>query len=120
MPVKSSPSDRHSEEAYLLDMLESAQHIMRYMEGVAIEEFFADSEKRDAVTLRLSMIGEAARHVTKETEAALASIPFKDIRAMRNRITRDYGRVDCRILWQVTQEDVAPLVAALEARMRGA
>ena len=44
MPAKSSPSDSHSQEAYLHDMLESAQHVMRYMEAVTFEEFRADSE----------------------------------------------------------------------------
>ncbi len=117
MPAKSSPSDSHSQEAYLHDMLESAEHVMRYMEAVTFEEFWADSEKRDAVTLRLSVIGEAARHVTKEVEVAMPSIPFKDIRGMRNRITHDYGRVDFRIVWQVTQENIAPLVASLKAHL---
>ncbi len=88
------------------------------MEGVSFEGFWADSEKQHAVTMRHSVIGEAARHVTKEIEAQLPSIPFKDIRGMRNQITHDYGRVDSRIVWQVTQESIAPLAAALETRMR--
>lgn len=118
MPAKSSRSDGRSQDAYLHDMLESAQHVMRYMDGVSFEGFCADSEKHDAVTMRLSVIGEAARHVTKDVEAQLPSIPFKDIRGMCNCITHEYGRVDYRIVRQVTQESIVPLVVALEARMR--
>ena len=114
MPEKSSHSDGRGQEAYLYDMLESAQHVARYMKGVTFEDFWADEEKRDAVSMRLSVIGEAARHITKETEARLPAIPFKDIRGMRNRITHDYGRVNFRIVWEVTQENIGPLVAALE------
>jgi uncharacterized protein with HEPN domain len=33
---------------------------------------------------------------------------------MRNRITHDYGHVDFRIVWEVTKEHIAPLIAALE------
>ena len=84
------------------------------MEGVTFEDFLADSEKRDAVSMRLSVIGDAARHITKETEVRLPAIPFKDIRGMRNRITHDYGHVDFRIVWEVTKEHIAPLIAALE------
>ena len=114
MPAKSSPSERHSQDAWLHDMLESAQHVLRYVKGVFFEDFGANSEKRDAVALRLSVIGEAARHITKATETALPTIPFKQIRDMRNRITHDYGQVDFRIVWEVAQQDIARLVVALE------
>ena len=114
MLAKFSHSDSRAQDAYLHDMLDSAQHVRRYMEGVTFEDFMADGEKRDAVSMRLSVIGEAARHITKETEVRLPVIPFKDVRGMRNRITHDYGRVDFHIVWEVTQKNIAPLIAALE------
>lgn len=115
MPAKSSAAkdDRHSQDAYLHDMLESAQYVQRYMEGVDFDVFWNDSEKRDAVAMRLSVIGESARHLTSETEAKFKSIPFKDIRGMSNRIAHEYGRVDYTVVWTVTQEDVGPLVIPL-------
>jgi uncharacterized protein with HEPN domain len=61
------------------------------------------------------VIGEAAYKIDKTTEAALPQIPFKSIRGMRNRIAHDYGAVDFMIVWEVTQKDIAPLIAALEA-----
>lgn len=118
MPAKSSHSDARAQLACLHDMLESAGHIARYMDGVTFDAFWEDSEKRDAVAMRLSVIGEAARHITKETEGKLAAsgpgLPFKDIRGMRNRIAHDYGRVDYRVVWQVTQESIPSLVAVIE------
>jgi uncharacterized protein with HEPN domain len=114
MPAKSSLSNSHSQEAYLQDVLESAQLVLRYMAGVTFDAFWDDGEKRDAVSMRLSVIGEAARHLTKDTEAQLQEVPFKDIRGMRNRIAHDYGRVDYRIVWEVTQKDILPLVTAVE------
>ena len=117
MRKKSSPSDRHSQAAHLHDMLESAESVARYMSGVTFEQFWNDCEKRDAVALRLSMIGEAARHVADKTAAALPAVPFKAIRGMRNRITHDYGAIDFRIIWEVTQQDIAPLVAELSLHL---
>lgn len=114
MPAKSSASDHHSQDAFLHDMLESARHVQSYVTAVAFDAFWANSEKRDAVALRLSVIGEAARHITRATEILLPTIPFKEIRGMRNRITHDYGQVDFRIVWEVTQKDITPLVMALE------
>jgi uncharacterized protein with HEPN domain len=120
MPARSSPSEGspHSQDAYLYDMLESARHIQRYMEGVGFEAFWDDSEKRDAVAMRLAVIGESARHVTPETAAKLKGVPFKDLCGMRNRIAHDYGRVDYAVVWRVTQDDIGVLVTALNGYLQ--
>lgn len=113
--MKSSPSDdAHLQEKYLADMLESARAIQQYMEGVSFEGFRDDALTRDAVTYRINVIGEAARHVTKATASALPGIPFEKIRGMRNRITHEYDRINYRQVWGVTQDHIAPLIAALE------
>jgi uncharacterized protein with HEPN domain len=110
--AKASPK---IQDAYLHDMLEAAGLIRSYMAGVTFEEFWHNSEKRDAVALRISVLGESASKIDKATEATLPAVPFKSIRGMRNRIAHDYGAVDFKIVWAVTQEEIEPLIAALEA-----
>ena len=104
-----------SQDAYLHDMLEAARLIRGYMAGITFDEFWLNSEKRDAVALRLSVVGESARKVDKATEAALPGIPFSGIRGMRNRIAHDYGSADFKIVWTVTQQEIEPLIGALDA-----
>lgn len=104
-----------TQDAYLHDMLEAAQLIHGYMAGVTFEEFWRNREKRDAVALRISVLGESAHKIDRTSEAALPGVPFKSIRGMRNRIAHDYGAVDLQIVWAVTQEEIEPLIAALEA-----
>jgi len=110
--AKASPKNQ---DAYLHDMLEAARLIHGYMAGVAFEDFRHNSEKRDAVALRISVLGESAHKINKATEKLLPGIPFKSIRGMRNRIAHDYGAVDFKIVWAVTQEEIEPLMAALDA-----
>jgi uncharacterized protein with HEPN domain len=114
--AKASPK---SQDAYLHDMLEAAKLIRRYTDGVTFDEFWQDSEKRDAVALRITVLGESAQKIDKATEATLASIPFKGIRGMRNRIAHDYGAVDFKIVWAVTQQEIGPLITALEIHFKG-
>lgn len=114
--AKSTPK---TQAAYLHDMLEAARLIQGYMAGVTFEEFWSNSEKRDAVALRISVLGESARRIDRTTEAALPGFPFKSIRGMRNRIAHDYGAVDFKIVWAVTQEEIEPLIAALAAYFKG-
>jgi uncharacterized protein with HEPN domain len=96
-------------------MLDSAQAVQKYVAGVTAEAFWDDAEKRDAVAMRIGVIGEAARHVTAATAAQLKEIPFPLIRGMRNRIAHDYQDIDYREVWNVAQMDIPKLVAALAA-----
>jgi uncharacterized protein with HEPN domain len=107
-----------TQEAYLHDMLEAARLIQGYVAGIAFEDFWHNSEKRDAVALRISVLGESAHKVDRSTEAALPGIPFKGLRGMRNRISHDYGAVDFKIVWAVTQRDIDPLILALEEHFK--
>ncbi len=112
---KSTPK---TSDAYLYDMLEAATLIQGYVKDVSFDDFWANNEKRDAVALRLSVLGESAHKIDKATEAALPNIPFKSIRGLRNRIAHDYGAVDFKIVWTVTQTEIAPLISALDAYFR--
>ena len=103
-----------SQDAYLHDMLEAARLIRSYVVNVTFDEFWHNSEKRDAVALRISVLGESAHKIDKTTETIFSAIPFKSIRGMRNRIAHDYGAVDFNIVWAVTQQEIDPLIAALE------
>jgi uncharacterized protein with HEPN domain len=99
-------------------MLEAARMIRGYVSGVSFVDFWNNPEKRDAVALRISVLGEAAHKIEPVTEACLPGVPFKKIRGMRNRIAHDYGAVDFRIVWAVTQEEIEPLIANLEGYFR--
>lgn len=106
-------------DAYLHDMLEAARLIQGYTAGVTFDEFWRNSEKRDAVALRISVLGQSAQKIGKVTEASLPSVPFRSIRGMRDRIAHDYGAVDFKIVWAVTQQEIEPLIAALDAHFKG-
>jgi len=112
VPTK-SPDDAHLE-----DMLEAARLIEDYMRGVSFADFWHNSEKRDAVALRLSVIGEAAVHIGLATQKALPSVPFKQIRGLRNRIAHDYGSIDFKVVWEVTQSEIKPLITALHIHLK--
>jgi uncharacterized protein with HEPN domain len=107
-----------SQGTYLHDMLEAAQLIDRYVKDVSFESFWHNSEKRDAVALRLAVLGESAHKIEKATELALPKIPFKAIRGLRNRIAHDYGAVDFKIVWALTQKEIRPLIKELKAYFR--
>lgn len=112
------PKAAKDQAAYLRDMVESAKQAASYVRGLTFEQFWGDPKTRDAVAMRLHVIGEAAKHVTAETAAALPNVPFPRIRGMRNRIAHDYGAVNFRVVWTVTQEELKPMLTELERYLR--
>ena len=78
-------------------MLDSSRMVRDYVAGGSREAFLKSSEKQDAVSMRLAVVGESARHISEDTAGKLPTIPFPAIRAMRHRIAHDYGRVDAKM-----------------------
>ena len=106
------PEER--QDGLLLDILESARCIQRYLAGVDRESFLANQEKQDAVLRRFEIIGEAASRVSPETQASFPTVPFRSMRGMRNIIAHDYGDVDLDQVWKTATDDLPGLVEILE------
>ncbi|MBU3665526.1 MAG: DUF86 domain-containing protein [Chthoniobacterales bacterium] len=76
--------------------------------------FYDNGEKQDAVLRRLEIIGEAAGRISPDVQKELSSIPFREIRGMRNIIAHHYGEVDLERVWETATRDVPALLKTLE------
>ena len=99
---------------YLLDILEVSQAISSLRSGQDRKEFFADIQCQDAVIRPLEIIGEAARRVPEQTRAALPSIPWARMVAMRNVMIHEYDSVDLSVVWRTVHCSLPSLIAELE------
>lgn len=86
------------DKAYLIDILNAAQAIRRFVEGVSFEAFSANEEKYEAVNRKFEIIGEAARRLSPETQRQFPDIPWQLVTAMRNILIHDYDDVDLGIV----------------------
>ncbi len=98
----------------LQDILNAAQLIASYVQGVAEMDFRTDTQKQDAIIRRLEIIGEAAVHLSDETRKAIPDLPFRKMRGMRNIVAHDYANVDLKIVWEVATVHVPEVRSALE------
>lgn len=103
------------DDAHLLDILQSARLARQYVEGLDRESFMREPQVQDAVIRRLEIIGEAARRVSDETRMNLPGLPWREMIGMRNRLIHQYDFVSLAIVWEVTQDDLPPLIVALTA-----
>jgi len=63
----------------------------------------------------IEIIGEATYQVSESTRAEVPGIPWEDIVGMRHRLVHAYFDINLDILWRTVQDDLPPLVSALEA-----
>ncbi len=98
----------------LQDILNAAQLIASYVQGVTEADFRASTQKQDAIIRRLEIIGEAAVHLSDETRQVIPELPFRKMRGMRNIVAHDYANVDLKIVWEVATAHVPEVCSVLE------
>ena len=99
---------------YLVDILEAARLLQKFVEGVNQDTFENDLMRQAAVMRQLEIMGEAARRLSEETRQELSEIPWHQIIVMRNRLIHVYDDVDLAIVWDTVQNDLPPLMSQLE------
>ncbi len=109
MPRESERDDL----SYVWDMLRFSYAVRRLVTGRDFEEFKRNEEFRLAVERAVEIIGESARHVSKEFEQTHGEIPWRPIRAQRHILAHDYGDVIPAKLWDVATVKIPLLIPQL-------
>jgi len=107
------------EELYLVDIVEAADSIARFLVGVDRDRFIGDDLLRSAVLQKLAVIGEAAARLPSEFQQRHPGIEWSDIVAFRNIAVHAYFAVAWSIVWVAATEEAPALsrrVAEILAR----
>lgn len=99
----------------LQDILEQAEEILAFADGLDYEAFYADAKTVKAVLYDLAVIGEAARSLLPDIQDVYPELPWEEMRTMRNLIVHEYFRVNLRIAWTTIKEDLPPLIEQVRA-----
>lgn len=81
---------------------------------MTFDGFSADERTIDAVERNIEIIGEAARHIPEVIQARYPSVPWAQMRGMRNVLIHDYPAVSLSILWETTTQNLPPLIPLLK------
>jgi uncharacterized protein with HEPN domain len=105
-------SDRHP-KLLLGDILESAQKIIVYTNGLSFENFIADHKTIDAVVRNFEIIGEAANRIPDEIKETNTEVNWFKIKGLRNRIVHNYFGMDYKIIWDIKENYLNELIAQI-------
>ncbi len=90
-------------------------HIISYCDQIQMTiERFGDSSTvfendqiyRNAVALCILQIGELVGKLSDEFREQHATIPWRQIKAMRNIVAHSYGTVNPEVTWEIVQDDI--------------
>jgi len=99
----------------LEDIIDSAQKILSYTEGMTYDDFIKDPKTIDAVVRNFEIIGEAANKISDEFKDKHSSIDWHRIRGFRNRIVHDYFGIDYAIIWNIKETILTSLINDIRA-----
>jgi uncharacterized protein with HEPN domain len=97
------------EELYLQDIVESVNAIERFLKNVREEDFLSNELVQSAVSYKLTIIGEAAAHISDKLKNRYPQVEWKEIIGFRNFAVHVYFAVNWKIVWTTATEDIAVL-----------
>ena len=97
----------------LLDMLIASRDAVEFTRELSKEAFLTSRLHQNAVIRSLEVTGEAAGHLSSNSQMALPKIPWREITGMRHRLIHGYAEVDLALVWRVIAEDIPPLIKML-------
>jgi uncharacterized protein with HEPN domain len=96
------------------DILTCARNIESFTAGTSFDAFLDDPRTIRAVAFEFTTMGETARAIPEEIQEKYPGIPRGKMQGIRNVLVHEYFRLDEEILWNASQNDILPLIAALE------
>ncbi|MFZ4098836.1 MAG: DUF86 domain-containing protein [Chlamydiia bacterium] len=98
---------------FLDDMVKATQRALEYCGGYTARALQKDVMRLTAITHEIQTIGEAAKRIPNEICQLAPSIPWKDIRGVRDMLVHDYFDIRNDIVIDVCLTELPALLAEL-------
>ncbi len=103
----------------LTDIVENADLIASYIDGLGEKAFLAGRKTQDAVERCLQRITEAAIKLGDQAERLVPGYPWKDVRGLGNRLRHEYDAIDAVQIWQIARNELPLLAQRCRVALKG-
>ena len=103
---------------YIDHMQQAAVQAIGFVESMDKAAFLDDPRTQSAVVYKLLVLGEAAGNVLSHDAAFAAEhvdVPWRTIRATRNRVAHGYFNINLDVVWDTVQTAIPQLLTLLPA-----
>ncbi|MGH6876301.1 MAG: HepT-like ribonuclease domain-containing protein [Rhizomicrobium sp.] len=104
-------------ELPLRDILAAVAHIERKLEGISLNDFLGDMDRRRIVERCLEIISEASRRLPDDLKEHHPQLPWRKVAGIRNILRHDYEEIIPDALWRLASEDLPVLAAACRTEL---
>jgi uncharacterized protein with HEPN domain len=105
-------------QIYLDRIRTASSRAATYVAQIDRPGFEADQKTQDAVIANIAAIGECVTKIIEKFPDFAAShpeVPWRDIKAMRNRVAHQYFEIDVDTVWRTVTTDIPELLRLLNA-----
>jgi uncharacterized protein with HEPN domain len=103
-----------TDEEYLAHIENAILQVKAHTAGMSQAAYESDSRTQRAVERNLQIIGDAAHKLSGALKQARPEIPWEDVYAARNVVVHHYFGVNQKILWDIVQEHLDPLLRTVQ------
>ena len=103
---------------HLDSMLKAAENATSLAAHMSYDDFVGDANAQAATAMFLILIGEAAGRVAQASPdfvSAHQTLPWEQMRGLRNRIVHDYETLHLPTIWSTVKESLPALLAEIHA-----
>jgi uncharacterized protein with HEPN domain len=101
----------------LRDLLAAIDAVGDFVQGHDFDSYSADTKTRWSVERAIEIVSEASRHIPTEMTEPYPHIPWRDVRAVGNRLRHEYFRVDEAVTWNIATRSLPELRAVIAAML---
>ena len=109
---------KRDDSVYLRHILDAISRIEEYSQEVDYQSFTRNTLIQDGVIRQLEIIGEATKRLSPALRSKYASIPWKQIAGIRDKLIHDYFGVDIDAVWETLKQDLPALKKEVEEIIR--
>ena len=99
---------------YIKKIVTDLAVILEHTESLTQDELEDNEILVDSVMFRLIQISENSDKLTDDFKTYFASIPWRAMKGMRNRIVHEYGNVDLAVVYDTVKNDIPELLRELK------
>lgn len=94
------------------EMLDNIEHLREATASLTLEAYLKERFVQLATERAIEIISEASRPIPDDLKATSPNIPWGKVAGIGNVLRHDYRDVASKIIWNLIQQDLAPLEAA--------
>jgi len=102
------------EKGYIYDMIKYCEEIIAIIKNENHESFSKNRLMQLALERLIEIVGEAANHISMQTQLYSSRIPWSSIIGLRNKIAHDYGEILTDRIWLISTINIPELLKVIK------